>query len=189
MEVWIIVILAGLAVLGFWINSVDANTKRKQTDGFSSVPGFSPKFVHTAGIDGMAIALDPSTRRVAIGNGSSPPKLFKFSELVSIEILKNGSSITRTNRGSQAAGAIMGAVLLGPLGLLLGGVTGAKRQEEKVDKLTLRLHVSDFDQPFYDVPFFNGPRSKSTSPLVVQASQKIDEWHSRLKAVLSDNQP
>jgi hypothetical protein len=68
----------------------------------------------------------------------------------------------KTNRGGQAVGAAVGAALLGPAGLLLGGLTGSKQNIEQVDKLSLKIYTNDLINPVHEIVFHNLSGSKPT---------------------------
>ncbi len=71
------------------------------------------------------LAINQELRKAVVGKMNDYVDI-AWSDLNSVEIEKNGQSVQQTNRGSQVMGAAVGAVLLGPLGLLVGGVTGSK---------------------------------------------------------------
>ena len=75
---------------------------------------------------------------------------------MAVEVCKNGTSLIKTNRGSQVAGAAIGAILLGPMGLLVGAVTGSKRKSEKINRLSLKIYVSDVLNPVREIVFYEG---------------------------------
>lgn len=80
-------------------------------------------------------------------------------------------------------------VLLGPVGLLLGGLTGSKRNEERVKRLSLKLFTSDLHTPVTEVIFFDHPQGvKPDSLLVKTAAQQLDEWHGRFRTILQGNE-
>lgn len=160
-----------------------SNQQKEQGQALSSIPDFRPVVQFNGTSGGAGIAIDPANNKFAITNRANT-RVFSFTDLVAVEVLRNGSSLTKTNRGSQVAGAAVGAVLLGPLGLLLGGVTGSKRNVEKVDRLSLKIFTNDLVTPVYEIVFFGGPQSKPDSLLVKQGAQQLDEWYGRFQTIL-----
>ncbi|MFK4823745.1 hypothetical protein ACI0FM_02940 [Paenochrobactrum sp. BZR 588] len=170
-------------VWGICKGVAESNQHKEQGQALASIPDFRPVVQFNGASGGAGVAIDPANNKFAITSRANT-RVFSFTDLVAVEVLKNGSSLTKTNRGSQVAGAAVGAVLLGPLGLLLGGVTGSKRNIEKVDRLSLKIFTNDLVTPVHEVVFFGGPQSKPDSLLVKQGAQQLDEWHGRFQTIL-----
>jgi hypothetical protein len=179
---WLFVIVG----VGWGIISSIANAAKAKEQGnaFQAVPDFHPAVIFKGAFGGSGIAIDPQRNKFAISKGTHDTRTFSFSDLVAVEVLRNGSSVSKTNRGSQVAGAAVGAVLLGPVGLLLGGLTGSKRNVEKIDRLSLKVFTNDLVNPVHEIVFFNIPGSKPDSLAVKQGSQDLDAWHGRFQTIL-----
>lgn len=133
---------------------------------------------------GLAVAID-KTRQVVAFATRKRVRSFSFREIMKAEIERNGVSIQSTDRGSQMAGAVVGAVLLGPIGALVGGLTGSKRKTETVKGLALRIYTSDIQQPLVTIPFFdNRQGAQSDDKKLQSAARLLDEWHGRFQAIL-----
>jgi hypothetical protein len=136
-------------------------------------------------IFGPAIALDPESNQFAIAKRGTPPEVYAFDQLIAVEALKNGGSVHKTNRGSQVAGAAVGGILLGPVGLLLGGVTGSKRVEQKITRLSLKIFTDDLVSPVTEILFFDSPSGSQPGSFAVSiAARQLDEWHGRFQTIL-----
>lgn len=178
---WLIVIVSvSWAILKLW---VDGQKHKGQGTALSVIPDFSPTVMFKGSGGGAGVAIDPATNKFAIADGHRL-KVFSFADLVAVEVLRNGTSLQKTNRGSQVAGAAVGAVLLGPVGLLLGGLTGSKRSVEKVDRLSLKIFTNDLIEPVHEIVFHNMAGSKPDSFSVQQASKELDAWHGRFQTIL-----
>lgn len=179
---WLIVIvIAGAAILQSW---AQGEQHKEQATALAAIPDFTPAVVHKGFGGGAGLAIDPAGNRFAVSYGAQNTNVFDFADLVAVEVLRNGSSVHKTNRGSQVAGAAVGAVLLGPVGLLLGGLTGSKRAIEKVDRLSLKIFTNDLMQPVHEVVFFDMKGTKPDSAPVKEASLELDAWHGRLQTIL-----
>lgn len=117
---WTIIIVAVLllALFGWAAHSQAQVNHSKAVDRLATIPGYTAQVVQPLDSGGGSLSIDPSSNRFAVTLAGMPPKVYGFSELASVEVETNGRTLTRTNRGSQVAGAAVGAVLLGPFGLL-----------------------------------------------------------------------
>jgi hypothetical protein len=184
---WLLLVGIGLVVIVALMVKADSNASAAQKALFAAIPDFVPDSIYLGGSKGSAVAVDSGKSKLAILGAGGNVSVVDFSDVLGVEVLRNGTSITKTNRGSQVAGAAVGAVLLGPVGLLLGGVTGSKRQDEKVKRLSIKIFINDLKSPVHEVAFFIGPEMKSDTLVVKTAAGQLDEWEGRLKAILSRN--
>lgn len=78
--------------------------------------------------------------------------IFKGTDILSSELIdvKSGVTITKTDRGSQIAGVVVGGVLMGGVGALIGGLTG-KKVSKKIDTgyTVLKITVNDTENPVH----------------------------------------
>lgn len=172
-----------------WIidKSAEGSVISKNKFDLNKINGFSPAVSYSCGFTRSKIAVDPSSSRFAVLNNDRLI-LFGFEQVVSVEILKNGYSLIRTDRNSQFSGAVIGAALLGPVGFLLGGMTGKKVTTEKISKLSLKIYTNDLHNPFIEVVFFDKkPGFNPRSPKIDRASQDLDAWYGRFQAILKSN--
>ncbi|MBP2444005.1 hypothetical protein [Rhizobium leguminosarum] len=170
------------------------NAKQKATarqKGRLSSSDFNADVIHGSTFGHLGVAIDGNNRKFAILNGEQAPKVLDFSQLTAVEVYRDGQSISKTNRGSQVAGAAVGALLLGPAGLLLGGLTGSKKAVDTIKKLSLLVYVSDFVTPVYEIVFHQhfGTGGTKASDLTTTMGQ-LNSWHGRFQAILATaNQP
>lgn len=186
---WFWLGVVGLLVIKLLGALGNASKAKEQGNALKAIPDFHPAVVFKGAFGGAGVAIDPGECKFAISHGSQGTKVFNFSDLVAVEVLRNGSSVSKTNRGSQVAGAAVGAILLGPFGLLLGGLTGSRRSVEKIDRLSLKVFTNDLVNPVHEIVFFNIPGSKPDSLAVKNSSQELDSWHGRFQTILHMSTP
>lgn len=145
---------------------------------------YSALYSGKGGADGIALAAP--TNHFAITSRNHPPLVLEFRDLVAVEVSRNGSTVTSTNRGHQVAGAAVGALVLGPAGLLLGGLTGSRQSTDRTRRLSLKIYIDDLNDPVHEIVFLNAPGSgfRSDSPIVKKAAREMDQWYGRLQAII-----
>lgn len=109
----------------------------------------------------------------------------------------NSKTTTTSNRGSQLAGGLVGGALLGPVGLVVGGLSGSSTsraravETRKVKAVKLVIRVADRVEPlrtfvFYDIGYGEG--YEATSPIVAPAIEKASHYHALLQQVIEDRE-
>lgn len=74
-----------------------------------------------------------------------------FKDVVSVELIQDDISLTKTDRGSQIGGAVIGGVLLGGVGAVIGGLSGSNKTTKLVSKLLVRIVIDNHEYPIVDL--------------------------------------
>jgi ribosomal protein L7/L12 len=181
-----ILIVVGAVIAAFLQNSNNNTENERQSNQLLSIPDFSPSVSFKAGTIGPGVAIDAKRSKFAITQPSMLPRVYDFSQLTAVDIVKDGISLQKTNRGSQAVGAAVGGLLLGPVGLLLGGLTGTKRSTEKLKRLSLKIYTNDLGRPMHEIIFFDHPSGiKPDSVLVKPMIDNMEQWYGRFQTILA----
>ncbi len=154
-----------------------------------ALDGFTPALRYDSVASQISVILDPDTNQFAIAAPGRPVRVSAFDQLVGVDVERNGSALQKTNRGSQMVGAAVGGVLLGPLGMLMGGLSGSTRNEETVKRLSLKLYTNDLHNPATEIVFFHHKAGlKPDAKPVKLAAQQLDDWSARFQTVLRTQQ-
>lgn len=179
MGVFITIIVVGLIIWAIVAASKGKAAKRALKDAFIGSHEGWDAYV-TPDLE-QVIAIDHDGRRIAIGPLAAPIEV-SWSDVASCEVERNGQSITATNRGSQVMGAAVGGLLLGPAGLLLGGLTGSKRNVQKVSELSLKVMIDHRAAPIHRIIFVKMPGDgvKPESAMLKPIVDRIEHFHALL---------
>ncbi len=140
------------------------------------------------------VAIDHDRQDVFIIKKSSnnlSTRFFNKDQIVSAEINevtdKKTKVLTKVNRGSQLAGAVIGNALAGGAGLIVGGVTASKtsttKEKEYVNKVELKLNVEDTRDPIVTIELLE-LRVKKDSMMHRNALKKAEYWNGIFKALI-----
>lgn len=177
--IYIVIIFAGLFA---WAAVVAKRQERELEASFTSIPDFQPAYRHTKALN-FTVGLDPDRKKIAVARLKTPPRVVRFDELVAVELNKDGAPLEKTNRGSQLVGMAVGAIALGPLGAIVGGLSGSKRTVPKVRKLAVKLYTTSLDAPVVEIAFIESGRGKKPS---VADLETLDLWYGRVRAAMHE---
>lgn len=137
--------------------------------------------IYVSPVDQSVLALNHDAAQIVLGRVTAYQQ-YPWTAIATVEVLRDGGSITSTNRGSQVAGAAVGGILLGGVGLLVGGLSGSKRTQQTINEVAIKLIVDDRVNPVHTIPFFRFP-GKGLDPnhvMVKQTLAKLDHYHALL---------
>lgn len=135
---------------------------------------------------GDAVGFDYEKRTIAVST-SNGRKVLPFESLISVELCEDGSTVTKTNRGSQLVGAAVGAAAFGGVGAIIGGLSGSSTSREKVSRVTINLLTNDPDAPFIEIKAFDNQPVPKSGFIYRQTMSDITPWFGRLKAIVESN--
>ena len=188
MEIFFIAlaILAFIAVcVGVAIYKVDAEEKRtNQLKDFLLGRNFNVTAIELIG--GSALAIDEQNEKVCIITEVSSDEKYEvldFDDIVGVEIIEDGNSISKTSSTSAIGKAAVGGALLGPAGMVVGGLMGKKINESTISKLVLRLTVNSISQPTKDFTFLN-TEVKRGSLTHQQCEKSSSIWKGRFDVII-----
>lgn len=179
----------GIVVAIVVLAMVSIAQKQKADERMASVRArsdFAGADVFVSPYNGNGIAISPGSTDLLLIRKDEQTVL-AASGILAVEILADDTSIVSTNRGSQIAGAAVGGALLGPVGLLLGGLSGSTRSETKIKTLKLRIVTTDFSRPNHDIQFFRDLANnayKRDSFVLRGPIADAEKWHSRVTALM-----
>jgi hypothetical protein len=124
-------------------------------------PG-AKEYFSTSG--GAFVLVDFEKRLVVLGKGHTYPgksfhpknycNEYQFTDIVKVELIQDGVEVSSTSRGSQAVGTAVGALALGGVGAIIGGLSGSKRTQTGTKMMSIRVTVDDMDNPIHEIVFY-----------------------------------
>lgn len=90
----------------------------------------------------------------------------------------------KTNRGSQAIGATVGAIAFGAAGAIIGGLSGSSTSRKQVGKAAITLITRLHDCPYLHVKVFNSTPVDRNGFVYTQLTKDMMPWYGRLKAII-----
>jgi hypothetical protein len=183
MEIFLIVfvvLVVGAVITGISTAQGKAKLGATTRERLAAIYTFDELFVSNFDTTFIGICFDQTL--IVVGKGETE-KTYRFSQIAEVTVLRDGTTISNTNRGSQLAGMAVGGLALGGLGALVGGVTGSTRTSETVKSLKIRIRVDDRDEPLHQVTFFTMDTGKGVKPdsvLIRHIVPTMDNIHAHL---------
>jgi hypothetical protein len=148
------------------------------------------------GEDGMTgLAILESRGKIVFFNRNNlnedfQPKPIHFSSIVESSIKEDGETVTKTSRGSQIGGALVGSALTGGLGVgsVIGALGAKQTSSETVSKVTLEIVIDDLNNPVHEVVCLisNTPLSKNEQPYK-ELFSNANKLHKSISVILNRN--
>ncbi|WP_126002115.1 hypothetical protein [Sphingomonas sp. ABOLE] len=184
-------VIFGAVRLSAWSDGERAKIVAKHEAKMRSmhaIEGFNPELLYEGQQQGVALALDPEARKFAIGLPNAATRVYKFEQLIAVEVVRNGETITTTRGTIDTQGAALGTLLAGPVGGLLAGAKthSVTTTETRTTALSLKLVLNDLHLPTAHVVFFlaGGPGRGENSFAMHEGLKALDEWYGRFKTIL-----
>lgn len=151
----------------------------------NDLPNFSPKkTIIKYNVMNLpnGLSIDDTTKQVClIRNGELILK--PFSSVIECQTVIDGKTITKTSRGNQALGMVVGGVIGGGLGVLIGGLTASTSEQKKIKSVSIKLLFNDLSLPYHEFSLIGVSDATGYEPLSV-ALRDAEEWENILKIVL-----
>lgn len=140
-----------------------------------------------------AIAINPEDKRILllskpILNEEFRVKEITFDDVIEVKITRNSETLTSTSRGSQVAGATVGGLAFGGVGMLLGGLSASKTSSQLTKRLSLELVINDLDYPIFETVFIKRQNGiEENSDLFNDLTKDLDQWYRMFTVILYQN--
>ena len=112
--------------------------------------------------------------------GMFPSKIYRFDDILNCEIINDGSSVYKTKSGSMVGRAAIGAVVFGPIGVIIGGLTAKRAQQSFCSELCVNITVNDYSHPIVRITLISS-RTQRDSYIYKAAVDKAQQIIATLK--------
>ena len=105
--------------------------------------------------------------------------------------MRDNTQVATTNRGSQLVGAAVGAVALGGVGAVIGGLSASSTTLSGAKHIAIRITVNDINKPIHEVTFYaseNKKGGKQGNPIFDQAVRNAAEFGAYLDTAIRETE-
>ncbi len=141
--------------------------------------------INTKGVGNYLFIMDDFFKvLVIVGPGNH--EIFNYSDIIEVSYEENGNQLYTKSAGRTVGGAIVGGVLMGGAGAVVGGLSGASKQNKEVKNMDIKILLRSTERTSYVLHFKTVDRVLKTKD---DADRKIYERFinsaNRAKDVLS----
>lgn len=182
---WVAIIVVVSLVIVIVQVIVVSNKQTAMKNKVERLPNFSST-QEVMGCNGESgIAVDDRRRKICLitNRQTVSQRVLSYKDIISVELVEDGATITQTVRSSQIAGAVVGGLMLGGAGAIIGGLSGKSKTSGKVKSVALRVTVNDSLAPLHEVKFLLG-ESKKDSHLYTSAITRARHWAGVLEVLI-----
>ncbi|UNM95960.1 SHOCT domain-containing protein [Ignatzschineria rhizosphaerae] len=131
------------------------------------------------------IAIDEDRKKICLIQSQHPFNLtmISFQDVLLVELIEDGVSITKTSRTSQIGGALLGSILLGGVGAVIGGLSGSKKTSTNANSIILRVVVNSTVNPDHIIHFLDQEVEKNDE-IYQEAISSARKWESTLNVII-----
>ena len=132
------------------------------------------------------IAVDTRNKQIRILRGHGLLlTMIPYRDVLSSEIIEDGETVTKTSRGSQIGGALIGGLALGGVGAIIGGLSGSTKSAEKISKVALMVTINEVSNPVHYVMLLDeGNGCTKSGDVYKQAMGKAQLWHGKMQVLI-----
>lgn len=144
------------------------------------------------------VGINWSNEEIVAGAVSGNVNRFNFAQLADVEMeigrytVSEDDYQTTTDRGSQIIGAAAGGALFGPVGAVVGGLSGSKSTSgsrystEGISTIDLRMRFRDRAHPIIEIPFYNVDRGPVYAEKQGERLDAARRFHACLSNILEE---
>jgi hypothetical protein len=203
----VVVIIAIAAMQPDKMNPFRELIKTKVETIISNVEGFNQSHKYISSDYSSIIAFDDTNNKICLLENTNPHpteridntifvtlkeenfdyniSIFDCKDFLQSEVIVDGESVTKTSRGSQIGGAIIGGILTGGVGAIIGGLSGKKNTTDTISKIHLQITVNDTTKPVRTIMYIDEKKSlKKDNPKYKEAHEKAIHWHNLISVLI-----
>ena len=109
--------------------------------------------------------------------------MIPYSAILDYELLEDGTSVTKG--GASIGRAIVGGAVFGPVGLIIGGVTGKRKQKNFCTTMQIKITLNSISSPTRYIKFITS-KTKKSGATYKTACKNAQEVLSLLNVITSD---
>lgn len=191
---WCIGLVIVWVVLVKWLNKRDEKQQELHTQAINAKYDEIDRLLESAGYRATkkcldadkvkAVALIDGDQSICLVDGETV-RAFPSRDILSVEVIEDGVTVTSTSRSNQIGGAVVGGLLAGGVGAVVGGLSAKTQTTSKIREVNLVVTVNDTTSPVFKMQLLRWPDGVDKgSPLYNQVIAIGQEWHGVIQVLI-----
>lgn len=176
---WIILILV-VGIIGGLLQA-NSNTKKKNERNETMKQSLSQiaNFTISKKIDGFdgyyTFAIDEKNDKIALLTQTTK-KVVDFTDIIGVEVIEDGSTISKKSTSRTIGGAIVGGVIAGGAGSIVGGLSGSSTQKNKVSSISVKILLRSIENSSLIVKCFDSRIMTTEGKASLETKGKMESY-------------
>ncbi len=99
-----------------------------------------------------------------------------FRSIIGVELIEDATVLLKKSTTRTVGGAVIGGALAGGVGSIIGGLSGASIQQNKVSQVKVKLLLRDLSNPSLEIMCFDSKTMTTEGKSSIEASGKAESW-------------
>lgn len=99
-----------------------------------------------------------------------------FKDIISVELIEDGSTILKKSTTRTIGGAVIGGVLAGGLGAVVGGLSGSSTQKDKISKVNIKILLRNIKNPVLLIDCFDSKIMTTEKKSEISKSKGMESY-------------
>ncbi len=130
------------------------------------------------------IAVDSTAKKVMLMKNVNKPSQFQiidYRDIISVEIIEDGTSVFSKSTTRTVGGALVGNVLMGGAGAVVGGLSGNTKKVDKIKSISIKILLRSVEEPSVELKLYDGEKIKTDSNYYI----KLKKFSNDIKDIIS----
>jgi len=177
---WIIILVLVVVIIGVILQgSFNSKKKNERNKAMNQILSGIENFAVSKKVDGFAgyyiFAIDETNEKIALVTQATK-HVVNFSDVIGVELIEDGSTVSKKSTTRTIGGAIVGGILAGGAGAIVGGLSGPSTQKNKVSSVSVKILLRNLDNPALVVNCFDSRTMTTERKASIETEGKMESY-------------
>lgn len=177
---WLIIFIVVIVIVGGVMGgNYEAKKKSERGEAMKQRLTGIENFTVSRKVDGFGgfyiFAIDEINEKIALVT-ESVKHIVSFSDIIGVELIEDGNTVSKKSTTRTIGGAIVGGVLAGGAGTIVGGLSGNSTQKSKVSSLSVKILLRSLDKPSLIITCFDSRTMTTEHKASLETDGKLESY-------------